>query len=123
MNEKFIAFSNSKIEWIFSENLYNNRKEYKVIISLSAVGDLINRENSYICSIYEKLVRKALNIPRSTKTLDSLVVRSPKATQTTTNNIKNKKGLYFAGDWTIRDLPNTMETAVLSSKKIVNKYF
>ncbi|MQF83439.1 MAG: hypothetical protein FI736_01310 [SAR202 cluster bacterium] len=121
MNEKYIAFSNSKIEWIFSEKI--NKKEYKVIVSLSAVGDLIKRNNNEISSIYEKLVREALNIPKTTKTLDFLIVRSPKATQKTFIDIKNKHNLYFAGDWTINDLPNTMETAVLSSKKIVSKFF
>ena len=123
MNEKFIAFSNSKIEWIFSEDINKNRKEHKLIVSLSAVGDLIKKDNSYISSAYEKLVREALNIPITTKTIDSLIIRSPKATQTTNSVIKNKKNLYFAGDWTISDLPNTMETAVLSSRKIVSKYF
>ena len=87
-------------------------------------GDLlIKKNNNEISSIYEKLVREALNIPKTTKTLDFLIVRSPKATQTTSIDIKNKHNLYFAGDWTINDLPNTMETAVLSSKKIVSKFF
>ncbi|GIS30775.1 MAG: hypothetical protein Ct9H90mP2_11580 [Dehalococcoidia bacterium] len=121
MNEKYIAFSNSKIEWIFSEEI--NKKEYKVIVSLSAVGDLIKRNNNEISSIYEKLVREALNIPKTTKTLDFLIVRSPKATQTTFIDIKNKHNLYFAGDWTINNLPNTMETAVLSSKKLLVNFF
>ena len=127
IDEDFISFSNSKLEWIFSDNKFRSKnKEFRIVISLSAVGNLIKLSNEKLIADYEKTLRKELNISQKTKTIKSLLIRSPKATQTQTGykdlNQKNKK-MYYVGDWTIKDLPNTMETAVLSSKKLVEKYF
>lgn len=127
IDEDFISFTNSKLEWIFSDNKFRSKnKEFRIVISLSAVGNLIKLSNEKLISDYEKTLRKELNISQKTKTIKSLLIRSPKATQTQTGykdlNQKNKK-MYYVGDWTIKDLPNTMETAVLSSKKLVEKYF
>lgn len=127
INEEFISFSNSKLEWVFSDNKSKKiKKEFKIIVSLSAVGDLIKNSNEKLVNEYENILRKELNISDDTKTIKSLAIRSPKATQIkdqiSTINKKNKN-LLFVGDWTIQDLPNTMETAVLSSKKLIENNF
>ena len=36
------------------------------------------------------------------------------------NQLEN---VFICGDWTIEELPNTMEAAALSGKKISEKYF
>ena len=127
MNEEFISFSNSKLEWVFSDNkIQKDNHGFKIVISLSAVGDLIKSTNEKIIIEYEKIIRKELKIPKNVKITKSLVIRSPKATQTksTLSNInKNNKNMFFVGDWTIPELPNTMETAVLSSKTLIDSKF
>jgi len=126
IKQDFISFTNSKLEWIFSDNFRKSDKEHRVVISLSAVGNLIKTPNKKLILDYEKILRKELNISKNIKTIRSLVVRSPKATQTKTKkvNLNHKnKNIYYAGDWTINSLPNTMETAALSSKKLIDNYF
>jgi len=127
INEDFISFSNSKLEWVFSDNKNEKtNKEFKIVISLSAVGNLIKSTNEKLIKEYENILRKELNMSKDTKTIKSLAVRSPKATQVNNqiSKINNKnKNLLYVGDWTIQDLPNTMETAVLSSKLLIEKHF
>ena len=126
-NEDFISFTNSKLEWVFSDNKFRkSNKEYRIVISLSAVGNLLKVTNQKLIQEYEKILRKELNISENIKNIRSLVIRSPKATQISTKKIKlnhKSRNLYYVGDWTINSLPNTMETAALSSKKLINNYF
>jgi len=126
-NEDFISFTNSKLEWVFSDNKFRkSNKEYRIVISLSAVGNLLKVTNQKLIQEYEKILRKELNISENIKNIRSLVIRSPKATQISTKKINlnhKSRNLYYVGDWTINSLPNTMETAALSSKKLINNYF
>ena len=127
IDEDFISFSDSKLEWVFSDNkLIKSKKEYRISISISAANNKLKIQNEKLILEYEKILRKELNISKKVKTIRSLIIRSPKATQIKmkNNNIKRKnKNIYFVGDWTLSSLPNTMETAALSSKKLIDNYF
>ena len=75
-------------------------------------------------NLYEHELRKQFNIDQEVETTKSLVIRSPKATLLTNRKIDNQlKNIFVCGDWTIEELPNTMEAAALSGKKIIEKYF
>jgi protoporphyrinogen oxidase len=126
MHEDFKVFTDSKIEWVFSDyyNKKNKDTTQRLIISLSDANKLLKHSNEDLINSYEQEVRKQFDIEREVETTKSLVIRSPKATVLTNRKINNQlKSVFVCGDWTIEELPNTMEAAALSGKKISEKYF
>ena len=127
IEDDFIAFSNSELQWIFSENEKKAGKfSQKITISLSDADHLLEIKNSELIKNFENMIRKELSVKHDTKLLRSLIIRSPKATQRTNDrkNITNYgKNIFFVGDWLVDDLPNTMESASLSSKLLVEEKF
>jgi len=127
IEDDFIAFSNSELQWIFSENEKKAGKfSQKITISLSDADHLLEIKNSELIKNFENMIRKELSVKHDTKLLRSLIIRSPKATQRTNDrkNITNYgKNIFFVGDWLVDDLPNTMEGASLSSKLLVEEKF
>jgi len=126
MHEDFKVFTDSKIEWVFSDyyNKKNKDTTQRLIISLSDANKLLKHSNEDLINSYEQEVRKQFDIEREVETTKSLVIRSPKATLLTNRKINNQlKSVFVCGDWTIEELPNTMEAAALSGKKISEKYF
>ena len=126
MYEDFKVFTDSKLEWVFSD--YYNRKNkgttQRLIISISDANKLLKHSNEELINLYEHELRKQFNIDQEVETTKSLVIRSPKATLLTNRKIDNQlKNIFVCGDWTIEELPNTMEAAALSGKKIIEKYF
>jgi len=126
MYEDFKVFTDSKLEWVFSD--YYNRKNksttQRLIISISDANKLLKHSNEELINLYEQELRKQLNINQEVKTTKSLVIRSPKATLITNRKIAaHLKNVFVCGDWTIEELPNTMEAAALSGKKIIEKNF
>ena len=123
----FRAFSNSELQWIFSENEKKAGKfSQKITISLSDADHLLEIKNSELIKNFENMIRKELSVKHDTKLLRSLIIRSPRATQRTNDrkNITNYgKNIFFVGDWLVDDLPNTMEGASLSSKLLVEEKF
>ena len=126
MDEDYVAFSNSDLEWVFSQdsNEFNTFSQ-KIIISLSDTDDLLKVKNSDLTRNFEKKIREELCINNDVKTISSLVIRSPKATQRTNDAKKllRIKNIHFVGDWIIDKLPNTMESACLSSDILVRNEF
>ena len=127
IEDDFIAFSNSELLWIFSENVKKAGKfSQKITISLSDADHLLEIKNSELIKNFENMIRKELSVKHDTNLLRSLIIRSPKATQRTNDrkNITNYgKNIFFVGDWLVDDLPNTMEGASLSSKLLVEQKF
>jgi protoporphyrinogen oxidase len=126
MHEDFKVFTDSKIEWVFSDyyNKKNKDTTQRLIISLSDANKLLKHSNEDLINSYEQEVGKQFDIEREVETTKSLVIRSPKATVLTNRKINNQlKSVFVCGDWTIEELPNTMEAAALSGKKISEKYF
>ena len=126
MYEDFKVFTDSKLEWVFSD--YYNRKNkgttQRLIISISDANKLLKHSNEELINLYEQELRNQFNINQDVKTTKSLVIRSPKATLLTNRKIDTQlKNVFVCGDWTIEELPNTMEAAALSGKKIIEKYF
>tara|TARA_A100000164_G_scaffold125931_1_gene111723 strand:- start:4653 stop:5927 length:1275 start_codon:yes stop_codon:yes gene_type:complete len=127
IEDDFTAFSNSELQWIFSEDEKKSGKfSQKITISLSDTDHLLGITNSDLIRNFENMIRKELSVKSNTKLLRSLIIRSPKATQRTkdTKSIINYgKNIFFVGDWLIDNLPNTMEAASLSSKLLVEEKF
>tara|TARA_B100001079_G_C16409487_1_gene515501 strand:- start:3009 stop:4280 length:1272 start_codon:yes stop_codon:yes gene_type:complete len=126
MHEDFKVFTDSKIEWVFSDyyNKKNKSSTQRLIISLSDANKLLKLSNEVLINLYETELRKQFDIDRDVETTKSLVIRSPNATQFTSRKINKKlKNIFVCGDWTIEELPNTMEAAALSGKKISEKNF
>ena len=127
IEDDFTAFSNSELQWIFSEDEKKSGKfSQKITISLSDTDHLLGITNSDLIKNFENMIRKELSVKSNTKLLRSLIIRSPKATQRTkdTKSIINYgKNIFFVGDWLIDNLPNTMEAASLSSKLLVEEKF
>jgi protoporphyrinogen oxidase len=126
MYEDFKVFTDSKLEWVFSD--YYNRKNkgttQRLIISISDANKLLKHSNEELINLYEQELRNQFNINQDVKTTKSLVIRSPKATLLTNRKIDTQlKNVFVCGDWTIEELPNTMEAAALSGKKIIEKNF
>ena len=125
MHEDFKVFTDSKIEWVFSDyfNKKNKDTTQRLIISISDANKLLKHSNEDLINLYEQELRKQFDIQREVKTTKSLVIRSPKATLLNNRKIDDQlKNVFVCGDWTIEELPNTMEAAALSGKKI-SKYF
>ena len=126
MNEDFKVFTDSKIEWVFSDyfNKKNKGTTQRLIISISDANKLIKYSNEDLINVYEQELRKQFDIEKEVETTKSLVIRSPKATLLNNRKIDNQlENVFICGDWTIEELPNTMEAAALSGKKISEKYF
>tara|TARA_B110000438_G_scaffold226687_1_gene220988 strand:- start:429 stop:1685 length:1257 start_codon:yes stop_codon:yes gene_type:complete len=123
MSDDFIAFTNSDLQWVFSENKVNNNTQ-KIVISLSDAQKLLKLNNETLIINFEKKLRNELQINKKIKIIKSKVIRSPKATQYI-NKIKlnTNKRIHFVGDWTINELPNTLESAAMSGIKLVKKEF
>ena len=123
MTEDFIAFTNSDLQWVFSKNL-KDKNIQKIVISLSDTDHLLKIKNKSLISDFEKKLREELKINEKIKTIKSKVIRSPKATQ----NLKKIKlniheNIHFVGDWTMTDLPNTLESAAISGVTLVKNQF
>ena len=126
MHEDFKVFTDSKIEWVFSDyfNKKNKGTTQRLIISISDANKLIKYSNEDLINVYEQELRKQFDIAKEVETTKSLVIRSPKATLLNNRKIDNQlENVFICGDWTIEELPNTMEAAALSGKKISEKYF
>ena len=126
MHEDFKVFTDSKIEWVFSDyfNKKNKGTTQRLIISISDANKLIKYSNEDLINVYEQELRKQFDIAKEVETTKSLVIRSPKATLLNNRKIDNQlENVFICGDWTIEGLPNTMEAAALSGKKISEKYF
>ena len=126
MHEDFKVFTDSKIEWVFSDyfNKKNKGNTQRLIISISDANKLIKYSNEDLINVYEQELRKQFDIEKEVETTKSLVIRSPKATLLNNRKIDNQlENVFICGDWTIEELPNTMEAAALSGKKISEKYF
>jgi len=123
MSDDFIAFTNSDLQWVFSENI-ENKNIQKIVISLSDAEKLLKVKNEILMNRFEKKLRNEMQINKNVKIIKSKVIRSPKATQNI-NKIKldaNKK-IHFVGDWTISEMPNTLESAAMSGINLIKDKF
>lgn len=123
MTDDFIAFTNSDLQWVFSENIRNNKNQ-KIVISLSDAEKLLKVNNEKLIKIFENKLRNEMQINKKTKLIKSKVIRSPKATQNISSiKLNTSKKIHFIGDWTITDLPNTLESAAISGINLVKNKF
>jgi hypothetical protein len=70
IEDDFIAFSNSELQWIFSENEKKAGKfSQKITISLSDADHLLEIKNSELIKNFENMIRKELSVKHDTKLL------------------------------------------------------
>ncbi len=126
MDDEFVVFLDSPIQWVFNKNRLQRRsgetKGQYLCLSLSGAWQFINRPKDEL--VAEFIVEMARLFPKAAgaQVVRSLVVKEPQATFTAapgalegrlpqTTPIQN---LFLAGEWTNTGWPSTMEGAVRS---------
>lgn len=125
IKERYIASADSKIQWVFNVSKNHNKKDNHIVISQSAAWEWIDKDKSYIKKLFlDELISLFPHIKVSD--LEKYcVVKQPNATFRCIDNSSNKRNidtpfnnLFFAGDWTNTSWPSTMESAVISGRKV-----
>ncbi len=124
--EKFYGLIDSKIHWLFNNNKH-------ISITISAAEEIINLNDKELLSIIYSELEKYFPIFKHQSVIDYKIIKEKRATFIPdVNSIKERKKMkslfknfYIAGDWTIENLPSTIESAVMSgylvSDKIINQ--
>ena len=125
MEDAFIAFLDSPIQWVFNRSLIQGNPgssgQY-VCISLSGAWDFINRPKHDLEDIFEAEMRRVFPLARDAVVRKRLIIKPPSATFRCVPGIASRRpsqvtpvgNLFLAGDWTSTDWPSTMEGAVRS---------
>lgn len=125
MEDAFIAFLGSPIQWVFNRSLIQGNQgssgQY-VCISLSGAWDFINRPKRDLEEIFEEEMRRVFPLARDAVVQKRLIIKQRNATFRCVPGIASRRpsqvtpidNLFLAGDWTSTDWPSTMEGAVRS---------
>lgn len=125
MEDAFIAFLDSPIQWVFNRSLIqgsvNSPGQY-VCISLSGAWEYIDRPKDELRKLFEEEMRRVFPLARGAAVQKSLIVKHPNATFRCVPGVARHRpsqvtpidNLFLAGDWTDTDWPSTMEGAVRS---------
>ncbi|MGD8778651.1 MAG: hydroxysqualene dehydroxylase HpnE [Ignavibacteria bacterium] len=119
--ERFYGLVDSKIHWLF-----NNKSHISVLTSCAF--DLVNIKNSELFEIICSELENYFPIFYTNLISDYKIIKEKRATflPTVENckerlNINTSLGnLYLAGDWTVKELPATIESAIKSGKIAAN---
>lgn len=123
MAELFIIAVDSPLQAVFDvSSIHQDTKRHHIVISQSAAQDLIDMP---VASIVDEILTelgKFLPKVREASLIDSLVIKSRKATFVSTpgtealrpDAITPIRGLFLAGDYTATGWPSTIEGAVRS---------
>ena len=125
MDEEFVAFLDSPVQWVFNKSLIQGTDasagQY-VCISLSGAWRYIDTPKEELTEIFTQEMARLFPRTRSARVEKSLVVKERDATFRSvpgasmhrppqTTPIRN---LFLAGEWTDTGWPSTMEGAVRS---------
>lgn len=124
---KFYGFVDSKIHWLF-----NNQTHVSLVIS--SAEELVNKSSEEIIEISLKEIENHFNTFTRVDVTDAIVLKEKRATIKAKTQLENFKeyfnfyddNLYIAGDWTLKNYPSTIESAILSGKitaENINKNF
>ena len=125
MEEPFVAFLESPIQWVFNRSLiqgdYASSGQY-VCISISGAWEFIDRPKEDLRRLFEEEMRRMFPLARGAAVQKSLVIKQPDATFRCVPGVASRRpsqttpihNLFLAGDWTRTDWPSTMEGAVRS---------
>jgi uncharacterized protein with NAD-binding domain and iron-sulfur cluster len=126
MDEEFVAFLDSPVQWVFNKSRIQgttgNLDGQYVCISLSGAWQFVDRPKDELAA--EFIVEMERLFPRAVgaRIVRSLVVKEPHATFSAAPgaaegrlpNTTPIKNLFLAGEWTDTGWPSTMEGAVRS---------
>lgn len=125
MEDAFIAFLESPIQWVFNRSLIQGNPgssgQY-VCISLSGAWDFIDRPKDDLKEMFEEEMRRVFPLARDAVVQKCLIIKQPNATFRCVPGVSSRRpsqvtpidNLFLAGDWTSTDWPSTMEGAVRS---------
>ncbi len=131
MEEPFIAFIDSPIQWIFNRSLIQGDSDspgQHVCISLSGAWQFIDRSKAELRELFEEEMERLFPSARGAAIEKSLIIKQPKATFRCAPGVNRLRpsqetpvpNLFLAGDWTDTDWPSTMEGAVRSGVYAAN---
>jgi hydroxysqualene dehydroxylase len=123
IQHKFIGLLNTHSQWVFRV------KNDQVCIVISAANEIAEMDKTEILQIAKDELIKCIPELRSYKVTGERVLKEMRATFVPDkDSLKNRpenatkyRNFFIAGDWTDTELPATIESAVLSSKKCVDK--
>lgn len=118
--DKFYGLIDSKIHWV-----YKNRNHISIVIS--SAEKMIEFDSKKIFHICIEELEKFFPKIKNTEVLHYKVLKEKRATFKSTpqsDEVRSKikspyKNFILAGDWTNTQLPATIESAILSGKKVV----
>ena len=125
MDEEFVAFVGSPVQWVFNKNRIQGTGDADgqyVCISLSGAWQFINRPKDELTAEFIAEMKRLFPRAADAQVLRSLVVKEPQATFSSAPGAAEGrlpqatpiKNLFLAGEWTDTGWPSTMEGAVRS---------
>lgn len=131
MDEPFVAFIDSPIQWVFNRSLIQGDVDspgQHVCISLSGAWQFIDRSKAELRELFEEEMERLFPSALGAAIEKSLIIKQPKATFRCALGVNRLRpsqetpipNLFLAGDWTDTDWPSTMEGAVRSGVYAAN---
>ena len=125
MDQDFVAFLNSPVQFVFNKSLIQGAKGTKgqyVCISLSGAWRFVNRPKDELAEQFIGEMARLFPRAREARVERSLVVKEPRATFRSAPGAARSRlpqatpipNLFLAGEWTDTGWPSTMESAVRS---------
>ncbi len=123
---RFAAFIRSEVQWVFNRSRLGGEGEaaagrgQRLVISISAPGDLFELNQEHVCARILPQLRRALPAAREAKLLRARVIKEPEATFIPAPGLvrpgarTSLPNLFLAGAYTDTGWPATMESAVRS---------
>ncbi|MDH7604576.1 MAG: hydroxysqualene dehydroxylase HpnE [Melioribacter sp.] len=114
-SEKFYGLIDSNIHWVFNHNEH-------ITLTTSAANKIINLKNEELLELIYSELERYFPIFKSEIVIDYKIIKEKRATfipDIHSLNVRKRiltpfENLVIAGDWTVSDLPSTIESAVMS---------
>jgi len=117
LNEPFVYLVNSKFDWIFNHNqfitLVKSNAEKLVKKEIEELKEMIKKE---LISFFPEVKMNDFELIKIIKEKKATFKSTPAFSLSVKNFKPNLINAEFAGDWSIPDLPATVESAVKSGK-------
>ena len=125
MDEEFVAFLDSPIQWVFNRSRIqgsDGASGQYLCISLSGAWEFVDRTKDELREVFTEEMRRLFPAARGAVVEKSLVIKQPEATFRCVPGVASHRpsqttpipNLFLAGEWTDTDWPSTMEGAVRS---------
>ena len=136
MQKPFIGSSDTKVHWFFckdhifpkTDSPHEQNQSSHIMGVISGAYDYLEMSKQELTAIADKEIRKLFPQSKDAKLTHSLVNKEREATLSSRigiNKIRPEQkfcdNFYIIGDWTKTGLPGTIESAVVSARKMVNQ--